>query len=46
MEARDPDAKVKDKTPIIMMQMQNTFSRAVLMLMSPYPTVVIVVIVK
>ena len=46
IEAREPDANVNETTPMIMIQIQNIFSRGVLMLMSPYPTVVMVVIVK
>lgn len=46
IEASDPEAKVNDITPVIIMQMQKIFSIHVLMLMSPYPTVVMVVIVK
>jgi hypothetical protein len=41
-----PDAKVKEITPVIIMIMQSIFSSQVFMLISPYPTVVIVVIVK
>jgi hypothetical protein len=46
MEARVPLANEKAMTPITMIKMQNTFSTLVLPLISPYPTVVIVVTVK
>ena len=46
MEAREPLAKEKVVTPTSIAAMQNNFSNLVLMVTSPYPTVVIVVTVK
>ena len=46
MEVSVPLATEKASTPMSMMRMQYTFSMAVPPEMSPYPTVVIVVMVK
>jgi len=46
IEARDPLANENATTPINIMKMQNIFSAGVFILISPYPTVVIVVTVK
>jgi hypothetical protein len=46
MEARDPLANEKVITPVIIIIVQKIRSDQVEMVMSPYPTVVIVVIVK
>lgn len=46
MEARAPFAKENDITPIIITIEQKTISRVFVPDISPYPTVVIVVIVQ
>jgi hypothetical protein len=46
MEDREPVAKEKDITPIIMRMMQRIFSDILTADISPYPTVKIVVVVK
>ena len=46
IEARDPETREKMKTPDIMRQMQKSCSVDVPMGISPYPTVVMVVITK
>ena len=46
MEARDPLANEKAITPVNIVIMQKIFSTLVLMVTSPYPTVVMVVTVK
>jgi len=46
MEAREPLAKVKEITPMTIIKEQKTHSTEFLPETSPYPTVVIVVIVQ
>lgn len=46
MEASDPLANEKLMTPVTMITVQNIFSCQVEIVISPYPTVVIVVMVK
>lgn len=46
MEEIEPVAKEKATTPISMSIMHSIFSGIVLAVMSPYPTVIIVVTVK
>jgi len=46
IEDRDPVAKEKDITPIIIIIIDNPLSRTFSACKSPYPTVVIVAIVK
>ena len=46
MEASDPLAKEKVITPVIIMMVQKIFSYQLVIVMSPYPTVVIVVRMK
>jgi hypothetical protein len=46
IEVNDPLANEKVMTPAIIMMVQNIFSPQVEMVMSPYPTVVMVYMVK
>jgi len=46
IDANEPFAKEKDITPIIIIKEQKTHSVALLPEISPYPTVVMVVIVQ
>ena len=46
MEEMDPVAKEKATTPISIRSMQRSFSGIVFAVMSPYPTVIMVVTVK
>jgi hypothetical protein len=46
IEVRDPEAKEKETTPISYKRMQIILSVGVTILMSPYPTVVMVYMTK